>query len=230
MGSAEAKAFIAKVGPIIQKKAKEHGYKVCSPIIAQAVIESRYGESGLAQYHNYFGLKCGSAWKGPSVNMKTKEEYNSQLVNIRDNFRVYPTLEDGVEGYFQFISTKRYSNLLTAETPEEYLKRIKADGYATSSSYVNTNMSCINKYDLTKWDWNNTPANYPEPTRVLKRGMKGDDVRWVQLKLSEKGYPVGAIDGDFGPTTEKCVKQYQTDIFVDGYVGQLTIDKLKGGK
>lgn len=155
MSSAQAKAFIQKIAPLIQAEAKARGYKVCAAIIAQAVIESRYGESGLAKYHNYFGLKCGSSWKGSSVNMKTKEEYNSQLVSIRDNFRTYPSMEAGVKGYFDFISTKRYSNLKSAETSEEYLKRIKADGYATSSSYVQTNMNCIKKYDLLKWDdWN----------------------------------------------------------------------------
>ena len=90
------------------------------------------------------------------LSMKTKEEINSALVSIRDNFRVYPDMISGVKGYFDFINTKRYANLKTAETPEEYLKRIKADGYATSSSYVSTNMNCIRKYDLTKWDWNNT--------------------------------------------------------------------------
>lgn len=152
--SAQAKAFIARIAPIIQEEARARGYKVCSPIIAQACIESGFDTSLLSsKFFNYFGMKCGSSWKGKSVNMKTKEEINSALVSIRDNFRVYPDMVSGVKGYFDFISTKRYANLKTAETPEEYLKRIKADGYATSSSYVNTNMNCIRKYDLEKWDW-----------------------------------------------------------------------------
>lgn len=151
--SAQAKQFIEIIGPVIQEEAKARGYKVASPIIAQACIESAFGTSSLGyRWHNYFGMKCGSGWKGPSVNLRTKEEYNSQLVSIRDNFRAYPSMEEGVKGYFDFISTKRYANLKTAETPEEYLKRIKADGYATSSSYVNTNMNCIRKYDLEKFD------------------------------------------------------------------------------
>ena len=29
---------------------------------------------------------------------------------------------------------------------------IKRDGYATSSTYVNTNMNIVNKYNLTKFD------------------------------------------------------------------------------
>lgn len=149
----ECKKFIEQIAPIIQKEAKKRGYLVCSPVIAQACIESAYGLSGLAKYHNYFGMKCGSAWKGKSVNMKTKEEYTvGTLTTIRDNFRVYDDMASGVAGYYDFISTRRYANLKSAATPQLYLERIKADGYATSSSYVNTNMNCIRKWDLTKWD------------------------------------------------------------------------------
>lgn len=152
--SAQVKEFIGRIAPIIQEEAKARGYKLCSPIIAQAIIESGADTSLLAyKFHNYFGMKCGSSWKGTSVNLKTKEEYNSKLVNIRDNFRTYPDMISGVKGYFDFINTKRYANLKTAETPEEYLKRIKEDGYATSSRYVQTNMDCVKKYDLEKWDW-----------------------------------------------------------------------------
>lgn len=225
--SAQAKAFINEIAYIIQEEAKARGYKVCSPIIAQACIEAAFGTSSLGyRWHNYFGMKCGSSWKGKSVNLSTKEEYvPGQLSTIRDNFRVYDSMEDGVKGYFDFISTKRYANLKTASTPLEYLQRIKADGYATSSTYVNTCMSCLLKYDLSRFD--SVPVVYPEPTRLLKKGAKGDDVRWLQKRLLDRGYPVGNIDGNFGPTTEKCVKQFQTDKFVDGIVGNLTLEKLK---
>ena len=145
--------FIAKIAPIIQEEAYARGYKIVSPIIAQACIESRYGLSGLAKYHNYFGLKCGLKWKGPSVNMKTKEEYQKgTLSEIRDNFRVYPDMVSGVKGYFDFINTKRYANLKDAATPQQYLERIRADGYATSFTYVTTNVNCIKLNALTSYD------------------------------------------------------------------------------
>lgn len=152
--TAQAKDFIKRIAPIIQAEAKLRGYKICSPIIAQACIESGFDGSLLAyKYHNYFGMKCGSKWKGRSVNLRTKEEYTpGTLTTIRDNFRAYQTMEEGVKGYFDFISAKRYSNLKSAETPEEYLTRIKNDGYATSSRYVQTNMDCIKKYNLYEWD------------------------------------------------------------------------------
>lgn len=187
--SAQAKQFIDTIGPIIQEEAKERGYKVCSPIIAQACIESGYNTSLLSmKYHNYFGMKCGSAWKGPSVNMATKEEYNSQLVSIRDNFRAYPDMISGVKGYFDFISTNRYASLKTAESAEEYLKRIKAAGYATSSSYISTCMNVVNRYDLeSRFDKGAYKAITPELILDIVNGEYGEgSVR--QAKLTAQGY------------------------------------------
>lgn len=225
--SAQAKAFINEIAYIIQEEAKARGYKVCSPIIAQACIESAFGTSSLGyRWHNYFGMKCGSSWKGPSVNLATKEEYNSQLVSIRDNFRAYPDMIAGVKGYFDFISTSRYANLKGASTPQEYLELIKKDGYATSSSYVNTCMSAVNRYEMAKFDNFYTPS-FPLPTATLKRGMRGDDVKWLQKALSDRGYPVGNIDGIFGTKTEQALKDFQKDVFVDGVCGSLTLEALK---
>ena len=230
--SAECKKFISEIAPLIQKEAKARGYLVCSPVIAQACIESAYGLSGLAKYHNYFGLKCGSAWHGKSVNMKTKEEYTTgTLTTIRDNFRVYDSMEDGVKGYFDFISTKRYANLKTANTPQLYLERIKADGYATSSSYVNTNMNCILKWDLTKYDSKEPVTDSttisPSVMPVIKKGSKGEWVVIAQGRLVVAGYKI-EVDGVFGPKTEEAVKKYQADhhLTVDGIIGKNTWSAL----
>ena len=210
-------SFIEQIAPIIQKYAKEYGYKVCSPILAQACLESAYGKSGLAKYHNYFGLKCGSSWKGKSVNMKTKEEYTvGTLTTIRDNFRAYDSMEEGVKGYFDFISTKRYANLKTATTPLQYLTFIKSDGYATSSSYVTNNMNVVNKYNLTQYDEPIVINKTTLPT--LRIGSRGDYVKMVQKK-------VGADpDGIFGKKTEEKVKEFQrkNGLVVDGIVGANT--------
>lgn len=90
--------FISSVAGYVQKYASAYGILVHSPVIAQAILESGWGESKLSsQYHNYFGLKCGSRWRGKSVNMKTQEEYTpGTLTTISDNFRVYDSMEDGI--------------------------------------------------------------------------------------------------------------------------------------
>ena len=146
--------FISIIAPLIQKYAAVYGYKVASPIIAQACLESAYGTSQLAsKYHNYFGMKTGSSWRGKSVNLSTKEEYTvGTLTTIKAGFRVYDNMEDGVKGYFDFIQAKRYANLKTATTAKEYLEMIKADGYATSSKYVQNNLTVVSKYNLEQYD------------------------------------------------------------------------------
>lgn len=236
--AAEAKRFINTIAPAIQAEAKRRGYLVCSAAIAQACIESRYGLSSLGcLYHNYFGMKCGRAWQGKSVNLKTREEYTvGTLTTIKDNFRVYDSMEQGVSGYYDFISMSRYANLKTAKTPLEYLERIKADGYATSSTYVSTNMGVVNKYDLGKWDkaltypegaelpdnvFNGNPFVTPEET--LRRGSRGSGVKWLQYALNTHGYRLD-IDGIFGDQTEDAVRKFQNEKYLvcDGIVGSKT--------
>jgi flagellum-specific peptidoglycan hydrolase FlgJ len=60
-------------------------------------------------------MKAGvGRWKGPTVNMQTQEEYSvGTLTTISDNFRVYSSMEEGVQGYFEFLFSgiSRYDNL-----------------------------------------------------------------------------------------------------------------------
>ncbi|MDD3571248.1 MAG: glucosaminidase domain-containing protein, partial [Lachnospiraceae bacterium] len=123
--------FIEAIAGLVKKYAYVYGITVHSPIIAQAILESGWGESKLAAtYHNYFGLKCGTKWKGKSVNLSTQEEYTAgTLTTITDNFRVYDSMEEGVKGYFEFIQLTRYQNLRGITSPKKYLETIKADGY-----------------------------------------------------------------------------------------------------
>ena len=146
--------FISSVAGYVQKYEAAYGILVHSPVIAQAVLESGWGGSKLSsRYHNYFGLKCGSRWTGKSVNMKTQEEYTlGTLTTISDNFRVYDSMEEGIKGYFEFIQLPHYWNLKGITDPEKYLETIRADGYATSSSYVENCMKLIRQYGLTKYD------------------------------------------------------------------------------
>lgn len=230
--SAQQKQFILEIAYIIQEEAKKRGYKVCSPVIAQACIESAYGTSSLGyRWHNYFGMKCGSSWKGKSINLSTKEEYSpGQLTTIRDNFRAYDSMEEGVKGYFDFISTNRYANLKNASTAKEYLEFIKRDGYATSSSYVSTCMSCIGRHDLERFDWNQDPDKNPYKLnkRLVQFGDRGESVKWVQWQLNQNGANL-KVDGIFGNQTKLSVLlfQKQSGLVADGIVGPKTIAALQ---
>ena len=172
----DEEVFIQKVAEKVRKYAPLYGIGVHSPIIAQAIVESGWGESVLAsRYNNYFGLKCGSSWKGSSVNMATREEYKPGVVtNIRDNFRTYEDFDAGIRGYFEFISYSRYSNLKGITNPREYCEKIKSDGYATSSSYVDTLMRVIQEHNLTRFDNSDKPQSDVNIENLAQRVIKGE--------------------------------------------------------
>ena len=101
-----------------------------------------------------------------------------------------------------------------------------------------SNIPAVNwKYGLTfKWmTYNYTEAvdsnvitykkanPYTEPQTNIKKGMKGEGVRWVQYELVESGYDL-IVDGVFGNKTLKALKAFQTSckIEVDGICGKQT--------
>lgn len=70
---------------------------------------------------------------------------------------------------------------------------------------------------------------YPEPTRVLREGDHGDDVKWVQWKLKSLEYLNDSIDGWFGVYTLGAVLVFQlkNDLTCDGVVGPATRKALE---
>lgn len=188
--------FIEQIAPLIQAECKKRGYSFPSAIIAQACLESRYGDSVLAKkYHNYFGMKCGSSWKGGSVKLGTMEEYTpGQLTSIQDNFRTYASMEEGVKGYFEFIKAKRYSDLKDATDSQDYIQRIRKDGYATSTKYVPNVMRIVNQYNLWQYDPDYIPEVSVIPVstvdtvaREVIRGLWGNGAE-RKSRLVKAGY------------------------------------------
>lgn len=72
---------------------------------------------------------------------------------------------------------------------------------------------------------------YNKPTSTIRKGSRGEAVKWIQFELIESGYKL-TIDGIFGKTTLKYVKKFQqsSKLVVDGIVGTKTIDALVKAK
>ena len=197
--------FIEQIATYVKKYAGDYGIRVHSPIIAQAILESGWGRSTLAsEYHNYFGLKCGGAWNGKSVNMATQEEYEvGVMTDIRDNFRVFDSMEDGVKGYFDFINYSRYANLKGVKDPEEYCRRIKADGYATSSRYVDSLLRVIRDNNLTRFDTDVEEPKKEDGDDMRKEELTGDILTGAEIiEILAKR----VIKGDYGNGQERREK------------------------
>lgn len=68
---------------------------------------------------------------------------------------------------------------------------------------------------------------YSEPILNLKKGAKGEYVKWLQYELIESGYKI-SIDGVFGKKTLNALKSFQKSakLVVDGVCGIKTREAL----
>lgn len=166
--SMSATSFIKALGPIAQKDAKSSGV-MASVTLAQAILESGWGKSDLAQKaNNLFGMKTslsgntwsGSTWDGKSKYTKTTAEYDkkNKIYYITASFRKYSSVEKSVSDHSAYLtnakngSALRYKGLTSAKTYKSQLTIIKNGGYATSKTYVTDLCNLIKKYNLDDWD------------------------------------------------------------------------------
>lgn len=148
--------FINTIGPLAAQVCKERGYGNAQiwTCIAQAACESNWGQSKIMKNANaYFGIKATSAWVkaakygGKVYSAKTKECYDGKTyTQITDCFRAYNSMLDSVRDYFDLLELSRYNKALKAATVRDAISAIKAGGYATSPTYVNTICSIYNAH------------------------------------------------------------------------------------
>jgi len=127
-----------------------------SLMIAQACLESNYGQSKLSTiHHNYFGIKASVGWKGNTVVYQTKEYVNNKPIIIKQPFRSYPSLLVGFTDRVKFLQVnKRYSTngVFSSKTPEEQARAFLRAGYATDPAYPKKLINIIERYSLNKYD------------------------------------------------------------------------------
>jgi flagellum-specific peptidoglycan hydrolase FlgJ len=117
-------------------------------ILIQGAIESANGTSLLSsKYNNFFGIKTGSDWKGPTVNLKTGEVFSGKKVTITSAFRVYSSYYASVRGLIKFLKRyDRYNNVFKAQDPEQQFRYLQLAGYATAPDYANVLISQYRAY------------------------------------------------------------------------------------
>ena len=150
-------AFIEQIAAYVRMYAPEYGILVYSPVIAQAILESGSGTTELAQNaNNFFGLKwrenrCPTS-NGYYIKVGSEQNPDGSYVSSVMKWFKFQDMKACVKGYFDFINNQNYAALKGVTDPEEYLRRIKAAGYATSLKYVENLINVIKRYDLTKYD------------------------------------------------------------------------------
>lgn len=167
---------------------------------AQAVIESGWGKSTLAQppYNNNFGIKASADWTGRVVTLPTREVINGQSVMVQAQFRAYDNLSDSIRDHAAFFTSTewRKNNYRLVIGERDYKKvcwALQNAGYATDTRYATTLISFIEKYKLFEWDQEafagvSSGANNPsaltspgqtpvQPTEKKVGGSLGDAAR-----------------------------------------------------
>ena len=159
--------FIQKICGYAMSDMKENGV-LASVTIAQAILESSWGTSELAEKaNNYFGMKCslssnswGSVWDRVSKYTKvTNEQDEAGKTNtIKADFRAYPDIEMSIKDHSLYLvgamngTEHRYCGIANEKDYRKAVEIIKAGGYATDINYVSKICSIIEKYKLTQYD------------------------------------------------------------------------------
>ena len=137
--------FVEAIALAVKKIAPEFGILVYSPVIAQAILESGWGTSNKAKYHNYFGLKYRDGRVdchiGTFIDESKEQNTDGSYVPITDQWYSFNTLEDA-----------RYQNLKGITDWEKYIELIREDGYATSLNYIENIKKVVTTNNLTKYD------------------------------------------------------------------------------
>ena len=146
--------FIEEIKDEAIKNYKE--YTILPSItIAQAILESSWGESDLAQiYNNLFGIKADSSWKGEYVTLETFEFYDTK---IEDKFRVYSNKNQSIKDHAKFlVDNQRYKKygVFEAKTYIEQAYALQNAGYSTAEDnsgqkrYAKDLIELIRQYNL----------------------------------------------------------------------------------
>lgn len=127
--------------------------------IAQAILESGWGQSDLAVTHNnLFGIKADLRWNGAVATIVTNENYNDSTVA---NFRKYDSINESIEDHGNFLyENSRYDEygLFDGNDYRAQAQALEDAGYSTVKNengepiYADKLISLIEKYNLMQYD------------------------------------------------------------------------------
>lgn len=238
--------YIDIVAPAAQRACKRYGY-LPSVLIAQSCHENGYGIPSywdnpqilaLMSVNNMVGIKSEllnaswvpelSVWRGVSIKKDTPEQYGSQIVKIKDNFRVYDDIEQSFVDYLCFMSygsnygkggTPKYGpDVLNCKDPATLIRMVSQRGYATGKTYPDAIIKKIKKHDLTKYD----DLSGVQPTNWVPENYKKEEkMGYTNSPLVVLSIPSpnnsGTRNHKIDRITPHCV------------VGQLSLETMMGG-
>lgn len=138
-------AFFNNLAPIVVNEyIRRHGeYRLYpSTVLAMAALESGYSLNA----ETLFGIK------GEGQVLDTTEYIDGKYVNVKDSFKLYPSISASVQGLYDLMQIERYHPACECVEWEEECRQIQKCGYATDPEYSDKLISIINSYQLTMFN------------------------------------------------------------------------------
>lgn len=157
--------FIQTIAPAAVLIADQYGIYP-SVMIAQAALESSWGQSELAtNYNNLMGTK--GSWEGETVKVRTREDIGGESVYIHTGFSVYDSWSDSLYRYGHLMRNgldwdPEYYQGTWRENTTNYQEATEwlQGRYATDRSYAEKLKQTIQSFNLDQYDHQDSLENF----------------------------------------------------------------------
>lgn len=128
--------FVEKMMPYALKAVEGLGMNPLV-LVAQAALETGWGKH-VPTNNNYYGIKAGSGWAGPTQELASDEFENGAMVKRNSKFRAYSSVLESMKDYISLITgNDRYQKAANKSfDPDTYFEEIQKAGYATDPNYA----------------------------------------------------------------------------------------------
>jgi len=120
-------------------------------MLAQAALETGWGKREIvgndgSNSHNLFGIKAGSQWNGPTVDVTTTEYIGGQPRKMVQKFRAYASEAESFADYARLMKdSPRYAKVVAgAADAKQFAFGLQKAGYATDPAYADKLGKVIN--------------------------------------------------------------------------------------
>lgn len=142
--------FVKGLLPAARQAARQLGLEPLA-LVAQAALETGWGQrmfkavDGRESY-NLFGIKAQPEWQGDVAVVDTLEYRQGIARQEKAKFRVYDSLQAGLQDYVDFIRQQpRYQDAIAvSHDTANYFQQLQAAGYATDPNYAQKILQVMN--------------------------------------------------------------------------------------
>ncbi|MBC1649305.1 GW domain-containing glycosaminoglycan-binding protein [Listeria booriae] len=182
--------------------------------LAQAILESNWGESKLAtEGRNLFGIK--GEYQKDSVTMPTQEFENNEWITIDAAFRKYPTwfesLDDHAALFLKGTSwdKTKYQGVIKAKDYKTAANALQKAGYATDPGYADKLIELIEQRNLQAYDQIYDPIRYVKQVDDVGTAKLAKDTRiWSSPPRTKNAKPIDDL-AKYGTEKLKIAQEMQ---------------------